>query len=456
MPVSEILGVALEALRVNKLRSFLTMLGIVIGVAAVIAMVALGRGAQESVKQRIAALGTTLLTVTAGQQRGPGFVASANDRAPLTFDDAEAIEARVTSAIAIQPEMSRQLQVQYGSRNTNTSIAGVTANYPEVRRFTIDVGRMFTFAEDEARRRVAVLGPQVAADLGVASPDLMVGENVRIGGVQFQVIGVLAPKGQAGGFGNPDDQVLVPIQTARFRLIGQDRLRSINVLSRSEEDIPVTMAEIQRVLRREHRLRAGQENNFAIRNHQSDFLATLGETTQVFTYLLAGIAAVSLLVGGIGIMNIMLVSVTERTREIGIRKALGATQVNILSQFLIEAVVLCLLGGTVGILLGTGSAVLLRTAFQWSTSVGGSSILIAFLFAAAVGIVFGVWPAGVPPRWIRSRRFATNSGPADVRPLEPSPWPRTCTPPPGDCLGALRGCDVGACPTPFGTPQDSL
>jgi putative ABC transport system permease protein len=236
-----------------------------------------------------------------------------------------------------------------------------------------------------------VLGPQVVSDLGVIAPEALIGESVRIDGVQFEVIGVLASKG-TGGFQNPDDQVLIPIQTARTRVIGNDRLRSISVLSPSEDEIPVTMAEIQKILRREHHLRAGKADDFQIRN-QSDFLTTLGETTQVFTLLLAGIAAVSLLVGGIGIMNIMLVSVTERTREIGVRKALGATKQNILLQFLIEALVLCMLGGIIGIAFGTGLSMLLKTAFGWSTSVGMSSVLYAFVFAATVGIVFGVWPA---------------------------------------------------------------
>jgi len=391
MLFKETIQVAFEALQANKLRSFLTMLGIVIGVGAVIAMVALGRGAQESVNSRIAALGTTLLTVSAGQGRGPGAVASATDRAPLTIDDADAITNRASFVLAVEPEMSRALQVQYEARNTNTSIVGTTSNYPEVRNFTVAAGRMFSTADDAARRRVAVLGPQVVDDLGVATGDALVGESIRIDGVQFEVVGVLASKGQ-GGFNNPDDQVLIPLQTARYRLIGNDRLRSISLLAPTEADIPVTMAEVQKILRREHRLKAGKPDDFTIRN-QSDFLTTLGETTQVFTLLLAGIAAVSLLVGGIGIMNIMLVSVTERTREIGVRKALGATQANILLQFLIEALVLCMMGGVIGILFGTGASILLRTVFGWSTSVGVSSVLYAFLFAATVGIVFGVWPA---------------------------------------------------------------
>ena len=392
MPIRETLAVALEALRSNKLRSLLTMLGIVIGVSAVIAMVALGRGAQQSVKDRIAALGTTMLTVVPGQQRGPGSVASATDRRPLTLEDAQALDDRGTVLAAVEPEMARTMQVVFGSRNTNTTIVGTTANYLEVRKYAIDGGRMFASSEDAARRRVAVLGPQVMSDLGVTSPAAIVGESVRINGAQFMVIGVLAPKGQTGGFQNPDDQVLIPIQTAEARLMGGDRLRSLNVLAPSEDQISATMAEVTRILRREHRLRPGDQDDFTIRN-QADFLTTLGETTQVFTWLLAGIAAVSLLVGGIGIMNIMLVSVTERTREIGIRKALGATRFVILSQFLIEAVTLCLLGGSIGVALGAGTSAVLHNALHWSTSVGVDSVALAFGFSAAVGLLFGVWPA---------------------------------------------------------------
>ena len=392
MPILETFAVALEALRANKLRSFLTMLGIVIGVSAVIAMVALGRGAQQSVKDRIASLGTTMLTVVPGQQRGPGSIASAADRSPLQLDDSQALEDKGTVLVAVQPEMSRSMQVVWGNHNTNTTIVGTSANYLEVRRYAIEFGRMFASSEDAARRRVAVLGPQVVSDLGAASGAALIGETVRINGAQFLVIGVLAPKGQTGGFQNPDDQVLIPVQTAQARLMGGNRLRAINVLAPNEDQIPATMAEVTRLLRRQHHLRPEQNDDFSIRN-QADFLTTLGETTQVFTWLLAGIAAVSLLVGGIGIMNIMLVSVTERTREIGIRKALGATPEVILVQFLIEAVVLCMLGGTIGVMLGAGAAGILHAALSWSTSVGVSSVVIAFGFAAVVGVVFGVWPA---------------------------------------------------------------
>jgi putative ABC transport system permease protein len=390
MQFGETLRVALEALRANKLRSLLTMLGIVIGVAAVIAMVALGRGAQDSVNRRIAELGTTLLTVRAGQGFGPGGVAS-GDRARLTYADALAIERGARHVIAVQPEVARQVQVQYENRNTNTSVVGTTANFLEVRKFAIEAGEMFSERDNVSRRRVAVVGPQVVIDLGLASPGALVGKPIRIAGIQFEVLGVLAPKGQSG-FGNPDDQVLIPLETARVRLVGGDQVRSISALAASEARIPQAMAEIQTILRREHRLRPGDRDDFSVRN-QSDFLSTLGETTQIFTLLLAGIAVVSLIVGGIGIMNIMLVSVTERTREIGIRKALGATRGNILLQFLIEALVLCMLGGVIGILLGGGGAVLMREFFQWNTAVGASSVLIAFAFSAVVGILFGVWPA---------------------------------------------------------------
>jgi putative ABC transport system permease protein len=390
MLIGEIIRVALGALRANKLRSLLTMLGIVIGVAAVIAVVALGTGAQSAVKDRISSLGTTLLTVMPGQQRGMGV--SFDQSMKLTMDDAAAIEDRSTSITAVQPEMTSRLQVQYLNQNTNTSVVGTTSNYLEVRKYQLEAGRMFSRTEDEGRQRVAVLGPTVLETLGINSPDAIIGEAVRIRGIQFTVIGVLKSKGQSTPFGNPDDQVLVPITTGRFRLFGTDRLRSISVLAESEAKIPDAMADIQRVIRREHRVPQGRPDDFMIRS-QADFLNTLGETTQVFTYLLSGIAAVSLLVGGIGIMNIMLVSVTERTREIGIRKALGATRANILLQFLIEAVVLCLLGGLIGALVGSGGATAMSMFFQWNTIISGGAIAAAFVFSAVVGVVFGVWPA---------------------------------------------------------------
>jgi putative ABC transport system permease protein len=393
MLIGEIISVAIGALRANKLRSLLTMLGIVIGVGAVIAVVALGSGAQQAVKDRIAALGTTLLTVSPGQQRGGGGgIAIAGGQQRLTLDDAKAVDERATNLLAVQPEMRSQQQIVSGNKNASTTIVGTTPNYLEVRKYQLKVGRMFTAADDEGRQRVAVIGSAVVDNLGVTAPEALIGENVRIRGTQFLVIGVLASKGQANAFQNPDDQILIPINTARFRVNGSDRLQSISALAVSEDKIPDAMADIQRVLRRQHKLRQGAPDDFQIRN-QADILATTQETTEVMTYLLSGIAAVSLLVGGIGIMNIMLVSVTERTREIGIRKALGATRWNILLQFLIEAVVLCILGGVLGIGLGAGGATVMSQTAGWSTQISTTAIILAFAFSAFVGVAFGVWPA---------------------------------------------------------------
>ncbi len=391
MLLGEILRVALSALRANKLRSILTMLGIVIGVGAVIAMDGIGRGAKQSIEERIASLGTTLLTVQPGQAFGPGGIRQ-TDQQRMTMEDAVALEERGTNLAAVQPEMQRQLQVQYLTKNANSAVVGTTANYLEVRKFELDAGRMFTAAEDAGRQRVAVVGPEVLKNLGLENPAALVGEPIRISGMQFTVIGVLKSKGQGGGFFNPDDQLLIPISTARFRAFGTNRLRSISVLAKSEAEIPLAMADIQKVLRREHRLREGRPDDFAIRN-QSDFLNTQADIVRVFTSLLAGIAAVSLIVGGIGIMNIMLVSVTERTREIGVRKALGASRGNILLQFLIEAVVLCLAGGVIGVAVGMGGAAVLSNFANFNTAMSPNSIIIAFVFSAAVGVVFGVWPA---------------------------------------------------------------
>src|SRR6185503_17734067 len=275
MLIGEIISVALGALRANKLRSLLTMLGIVIGVGAVIAVVALGTGAQQAVKDRIAALGTTLLTVSPGQQRGQG-VAIAGAQQKLIIDDAKAIDERATHVIAVQPEMRSQQQIVWGNKNASTQIIGTTPNYLEVRKYAMAYGRMFTAADDEGRQRVAVLGSAVVDNLGVTNPEALVGESVRIRGTQFTVVGVMKSKGQANAFQNPDDEILVPIQTARFRVNGSDRLQSISALAESEDAIPDAMADIQRVIRRQHKIRQGAPDDFQIRN-QSDILATTQE-----------------------------------------------------------------------------------------------------------------------------------------------------------------------------------
>jgi putative ABC transport system permease protein len=389
MLLGETIAVALQSIRANMLRSALTALGIIIGVGAVITMVALGNGAQKAVQDRIAALGANVFTVTAGQASLGGI--RITDRTILSTDDYDALRRDARLLKAVVPEMQQSLQVKYGNQNSNVNIVGTTSNYTDVKNYTIPSGRMFTPGEDAARQRYAVLGASVPEMLG-GNPAAMIGQTLLIRGIPFEIIGVLGVKGSAGGFGNPDEQILIPLNTARYRVFGNNRIRAFSVEVTDGVPIEQGMVDLERILRREHKIRPGADNDFTIRNQQ-DVLATQEQATQVFTSLLASIAAVSLLVGGIGIMTIMLVSVTERTREIGVRKALGATRLNILMQFLIEALTLCLLGGILGILLGIGTAVLLAKVMQWNTLISPMAVAIAFLFSAAVGLFFGIWPA---------------------------------------------------------------
>ena len=391
MVFSEILKVAFGSLAANKLRSLLTMLGIIIGVGSVITMMAIGKGAQRQVTDRIAALGTTLIMVNASMARGAGGVAT-TDIKPLTLADARQIELRSKHIVAIQPQQDVRMQVQFRNRNISIQVTGTTANFLETRKFQMAAGRMFTDAEDRATRRVAVLGWTALEQLELDNPEAIVGQPIRIRGMQFIVVGVMALKGQATGMMDANEQVLIPIQTGRHRVFGRERLNDIFVLARDEQSLPLAMAELTKILRRSHRLRPNQRDDFTMRM-QTDFLETLNESTQTFTLLLAGIAAVSLIVGGIGIMNIMLVSVTERTREIGVRKALGATRRSIMLQFLVEAVIICLCGGVIGVSLGLGGAHLLSDAFKWSVAIDGPTIALAVGYAGAIGVLFGVWPA---------------------------------------------------------------
>ena len=389
MLLGETLAVAFQSIRANMLRSVLTMLGIIIGVGAVITMVALGSGAQKAVQDRIAALGANVFTVMAGQASQGGI--RITDRTILSTDDYDALRRDAPLLKAVVPEMQQSLQVKYGNQNSNVNVVGTTSEYTDVRNYTVPFGRMFTPGEDAARQRYAVLGASVPRMLG-GNPAGMINQTLLIRGIPFEVIGMLSSKGSAGGFGNPDEQILIPLQTARYRVFGSNRIRSFSIQVADSVPVEQGMVDLERVLRREHKIRPGGQNDFTIRNQQ-DVLATQQQATQVFTSLLASIAAVSLIVGGIGIMNLMLVSVTERTREIGIRKALGATRMNILLQFLIEALTLCLLGGVIGILVGIGTAVLLSRVMHWNTLISPSAVGIAFVFSAAVGLFFGIWPA---------------------------------------------------------------
>ena len=389
MNLLETVRVALAALRVNLLRSLLTMLGMVIGVGSVIAMIALGNGAQNAVKARIARLGTNVLQINA-QRVQQGGVGSTNT-AKLTMKDVNMIIEHAPHVAAVNMQQDRNLQVVWKAKNANVQITGTVPNFLAVRGFAMQFGRMISDEDNNARRRVAVLGADVLKALSVTDGAGMLDEHIRIGGKEYIVVGVLAAKG-ATGFGDADEQILIPFNTGRFNTFGTDRVNDIWVTATAEDSIPVAMAEIESAIRRSHRIAQDKPSDFTIRK-QSDFLVVLSESTQTFSTMLAGVASVSLLVGGIGIMNIMLVSVTERTREIGVRKALGATRKNILLQFLTEAIVLCLVGGAIGIAVGVGAATGLQSSFGWDTAIDGSSIILAFVFASATGLIFGVWPA---------------------------------------------------------------
>ncbi len=385
----ELVREALDAIRAHKLRSFLTMLGIIIGVGAVITMISLGEGAKRSVQERIQSLGTNLLMVSSGQRHFHG-VAQAGGL-PLTIDDAEALQKADRKVIRkIVPEQTDNAQVEYGSQNINVSIVGTTPDYFEVHGFQLLAGNLFGLSDLEGRRTVAVVGADVPTDLET-TPELLLGQPIKISGLTFTVGGILAKKGQFG-WRNPNTEIVIPLTTMRYRVVGSDELRMISVQVTEAKVANAALVEIEKWLREARRLRPGQPNDFRIRN-QSDLLATFEETSNTFKYLLAGIAAVSLLVGGIGIMNIMLVSVTERTREIGIRKALGARRRDILFQFVAESLMLCLVGGLAGIGVGIGLAVGLSKWASWNTMVSPGAVALAFGFSAAVGIFFGIYPA---------------------------------------------------------------
>jgi putative ABC transport system permease protein len=389
MHFGETLMVALQSIRANALRSVLTALGIIIGVAAVITMVALGSGAQKAVQDQIEAMGANVLTVFPGMQFMRGV--ASGTRVGLTTDDAKALTDNATLLSGVVPEMQSQQQVKYLGTNINTAIVGATANFTMVKRFSMAYGRFFTTGEDQARERYAVLASEIPNMIN-ANPAALIHQTILIRGIPFEIIGIMATKGSAGSFQNPDEQIVIPLSTARYRVFGSDRLRQITVEVQQGVPLAQGMVDIEGVLRRQHKIRPGGDNDFMIRNAQ-DILATQQAATQIFTTLLASIAAVSLVVGGIGIMNIMLVSVTERTREIGVRKALGATRLNIMLQFLVEALVLCLAGGTLGIGLGVWVTRILAKANGWNTLISGESVIVAFGTSAAIGIIFGLWPA---------------------------------------------------------------
>ncbi|WP_019121789.1 ABC transporter permease [Brevibacillus massiliensis] len=390
MNFRESLRVSFRSIQTNKLRSFLTMLGIIIGVSAVIAMVSIGEGASANVASQINGLGSNLLIVTPGQARQGQISLGAGSLNTLTLADAEAI-GKNDSIAGVAPSLTSRAQLVWRNQNYSTSLEGTTDAFPQVRNTEVQQGRFFSHVEVTAQSNVAVVGTEVVANLFGDSRFNPVGQTIQLNKIPFQIIGVLKSQGSSG-MTNNDDKVLIPITTAMNRVTGSKNVGSIYVSAASADVLPQAQFDVQNTLRAQHNLRPQAADDFQIRS-QSEILSTAQGVTSVMTTLLSGIAAISLVVGGIGIMNIMLVSVTERTREIGIRKAIGATRWDILRQFLIESVTLSLLGGGMGILIGAGAAFLIGKATGMAISISLPPIIYAFLSSMAVGVLFGVYPA---------------------------------------------------------------
>ncbi len=393
MSPRELIGLALGRLGTSRLRSILTMLGVIIGVASVVALVSVGQGATSGITSRLEGLGTNLLTVNPGSSTSGFTRGAAGSATTLTLDDATAI-GKLDGVAAVAPERSTQALVVAGRQNTTTSVVGTTADYAMVRAYSVWQGSFLTTPAVDAGLRVAVLGATTADDLGLTADS--VGTSISIAGLPFQVVGILQPKGSTGPF-SQDDQILVPITTIEHHFLSGDAVRSIGVSVASADQVDLVTAEIDSTLRTRHGLSATATADFTIAD-QAQLLETVGSVTGLLTILLAGIASISLIVGGIGIMNIMLVSVRERTREIGIRKAVGARGRDILAQFLVEALTLSVLGGFIGIVAGVAVSALIGAIAGWGFVFNPVTIVVAVAFSLLVGVVFGVWPARTAAR----------------------------------------------------------
>jgi len=397
MLFSENFKIAIRALRANKLRSVLTMLGIVIGVATVVALLSIGKGATASITSSIQSNGSNLLTVSPGrQQTGPGANGS-QQASYLYYSDYQLLQRSLLKDVAaIVPSYQSAYLVNYGDESFSVKVTGVTKDYQETNSYDVAAGRFISDGDNKSESRVAVLGSQTAQDLfGGLNP---VGKTISVKGVKFEVVGVLASKGSSG-FGSSDDAVFIPLETGYNKLFGSTAtyndkkiVNSISVSVSTTEAMDTVSAQIEFLIRRAHKLTSSDELDFNVLS-QSDLLSTLTSVTQTLTVFLGAIAGISLLVGGIGIMNIMLVSVTERTKEIGLRKAVGATKNQILTQFLIETVTLSLVGGIIGILFGIVMAALVTLSGALTAVITADSILLAFTFALAIGVFFGLYPA---------------------------------------------------------------
>jgi macrolide transport system ATP-binding/permease protein len=386
----EYLRQAVSAMLSHRMRAFLSILGILIGVAAVIAMLAIGQGSKEAIEKQLSSLGSNLLMVRPGARRSGGVSLQAGTTTRFTLQDVTAIKKLSETVNAATPSVTSRGQIVYGNKNWNTQIEGVGVEYEGLRSAYPTVGRFFTEDEVRMRNKVVLLGTTVVKEVfGDTNP---IGETIKLNLINFKVIGILPTKG-AGGFHDQDDTVVIPITTAMFRVLGKEYVDSIYVEAKNASTVDEAQEEISKLIIKQHRLiTPDQKDSFQIFN-MSDIKKTLEATTQTMSILLGSIAAISLLVGGIGIMNIMLVSVTERTREIGLRKAIGANNKDIMTQFLIEAVLMSFIGGLAGVMLGSGASVIISMVAKWSVKVSLSSVTLATVFSLVVGVVFGLWPA---------------------------------------------------------------
>ncbi len=392
MKIPDLLSETYSSLTVNKVRTGLTMLGIVIGIGSVIAMVSIGQGAQSSIESSIQSIGSNLLIVTPGAQRGPGVQISAGrgTAQTLTQEDADAIVKEVDLAKAVAPEISRRYQVTAKGTNTNTQVVGTVSAYPVVRNLEIDNGTFISDQNVKSLSRVAVIGPTTRDDLFGADSD-PIGQMIRINKVDFKIIGVTKAKG-GSGFGSQDDMVFVPLSTAQRYLAGDTYVTSISITAEDANSMSAIQQQITDILLQRHNIKDPTKADFSVIN-QADIVATASSVTGIFTILLGAIAGISLLVGGIGIMNMMLTTVTERTREIGLRKAIGAKKKDISTQFLTESIMLTFFGGLIGVLFGWFFAWLISTFASIATTVSTTSVMLAFGVSAAIGIIFGYYPA---------------------------------------------------------------